>query len=409
MWGKIAGLTLLMMGGFVGCQCSSSITRRRPDLRIDEEEPSNSAWILDNGHNIHKLDLNTLQFSPNPLFFTSCYAALRNCADRMCLIQEDDCNSVLVIDPDGSFGPAGVDEIFFKEDSYPGDLATLSFERAFATFFTPPSLRHVVEVNLGTGKIGPQYDLTPLLDPAEKEGPLVMRAIVVGPLLFVGMRYEQEHVDVPRGKVAVIDTNTNSLVDADPTTPETDAIRLEGSHLVELAYWEEGNLIYAVLSGKTVAGAIVGGGIEAIDPETLRSRGLFAEVVNATDNHASKLVVAPEGEAFLRTTKSFVGPFYEEIHRIRLDSSGPEYVSRIYENECIGDLAFHRGLDVLLVADNTCYYDGPGTTNPGIPDDFPSILLLERDGSMTARIDMPHISNRVGNQAVPIAILPWED
>jgi DNA-binding beta-propeller fold protein YncE len=127
---------------------------------------------------------------------------------------------------------------------------------------------------------------------ADADGsPELGRMVIVGDRLFVAaLRLDRNRNFVPaaRGLVAVIDTRTDALLDADPATPELDAIPLSAANPFGMVYDPGTGKVWVWESGHfSVTGD---GGIEAIDPVTNRAEGFIA---TEADLGGSVTAVAP--------------------------------------------------------------------------------------------------------------------
>ncbi|MHC5003612.1 MAG: YncE family protein [Planctomycetota bacterium] len=149
----------------------------------------------------------------------------------------------------------------------PRDILGLARNRAYVT---RAGSTHLYRVDPQTGAGSDVVDLGVLAGP---DGiPDMERMATDGSRLFVQLRRFEDGVPTSDGAVAVVDLETESLIDANPATPEIDAIELLGPaprfrmH-VDVA---GGYMLVSATDGHHLN---VNGGIEQVDLGTLTSNG----------------------------------------------------------------------------------------------------------------------------------------
>ncbi len=156
--------------------------------------------------------------------------------------------------------------------SNPHDLAFVSPTKAYVTRYDSTGLW---VVNPQTGARLRTIDLAPF---ADADGfPEMDQAIVVGPRLFVSLQMlDRNNFFGPSGpgRVVVIDTQADTVLDADPLTPGKQAITLAaGNPNTPFEFCAADHRIYVGESGFY---GVLDGGIEGIDPVTYQTTGIVA-------------------------------------------------------------------------------------------------------------------------------------
>jgi hypothetical protein len=151
-------------------------------------------------------------------------------------------------------------------NSEPIDIAPVNTRTAYVTRANAKSL---LKLNLRTGETAEAVDFTRLAgaDGIPDFGTMVRQ----GKRLFVQLRRLSDEGFEPPAAVAVVDTETDEIIDADRFTPGPQAIALQGTspkHDMQLV--RRKHMLIVNASG----GFFDEGGIERIDLETLSSQGL---------------------------------------------------------------------------------------------------------------------------------------
>jgi hypothetical protein len=150
----------------------------------------------------------------------------------------------------------------------PRDVLVLEDETAYVSFFDSADL---LRVDLATGAIVATIDLSLFSDPDGR--PEMSHMIRDGNHAFVQLqKIDFSKVIGPQesGLLAVVDINTNKLIDVDPAEPGTQAIELAWS-IPEFSMQIEGRLLYLSERGGFHDQS---GGIEAVNLDTLEPMGL---------------------------------------------------------------------------------------------------------------------------------------
>lgn len=185
---------------------------------------------------------------------------------------------IYVVEPDTDrvrmFDGAGAEIRSFSvgEGTSPRDILGVARNRAYVT---RAASTHLYRVDPQTGVGSDVVDLGGL---ADADGiPDMERMATDGTRLFVQLRRLPGGVPGPgeaNGAIAVIDLETETLIDADPATPETDAIELVGP-APRLRMHVGGGGTFLLVSATDGDHLNVNGGIEYVDLRTLASDGLI--------------------------------------------------------------------------------------------------------------------------------------
>ena len=155
--------------------------------------------------------------------------------------------------------------------SNPQDMAFVSDERAYVSLLGGNQL---LVVNPARAVIESRIDLTPLLDPEDTDGLTEASALArVGPYVFVALQNLDNFAAVRPGVIAVIDTRTNTLVDAEPGAEETQGISLDLANPVAMTWVPEVGRLLIAAAGTF---GTDDGGLESVDPFRFVSEGVIA-------------------------------------------------------------------------------------------------------------------------------------
>lgn len=285
-------------------------------------------------------------------------------------------DNIQVIDPSDDF--ATVRQFSVGPGSDPHDIAFVSHDRAYVTRYES---RWLLEVNPATGAVTDSVDLGPL---ADADGvPEMDGAVVAGGLLFVAVeRLDRDYywTPVPPSYLAVVDIETNALVDCDPLAPGVQGVELGCTNpRGEILPGEDGATLYVACPGSWGA---LDGGIEAVDTGSLESvgavaseQGLGGELQDFTLPIGGRGFAVVTDAAWVTSCVAFdwaTGAVVETL-----------LVTGGYD---LADIELHEGTGQLFVSDRTYaapgvrIFDGPGggelTVSPiavGLP---PHDLLL---------------------------------
>jgi hypothetical protein len=214
------------------------------------------------------------------------------------VINRLNCDNILVLDPANGF--AVVRQFSTGNGTNPGDIVFVSPTKAYVPCYERPE---ALIVDPSTGAITGQVSLAGL---ADADGiPEMDRAIRLGDRVFVSLQRLSRPSFQPleASVVAVIDTRTDALVDADPGTPGVQGIVLAGRNpFTGFAY---DPVSKRLLLGCTGSYHALDGGLEWIDPAGLASDGfavtgaaLGSEISDIAWNEAARsyAVVSDPGD-----------------------------------------------------------------------------------------------------------------
>jgi len=105
--------------------------------------------------------------------------------------------------------------------------------------------------------------------------------VIVGNYLFVALQRMDNFSVVRDAYLAVIDTNTDTLVDVDPGTPEVDPIVLTGRN-PNFMYYDEG--LGKIVVSETGSYGMMDGGIEVVDPVNFVAEGFVIDETTLGDD-----------------------------------------------------------------------------------------------------------------------------
>lgn len=177
------------------------------------------------------------------------------------------CNNILVLDPSNGFGL--VRQFSTGPGSNPSDIVLVSATKAYVPCY---DLGTMLIVNPASGASLGQISFAPY---ADADGiPEMDHAIRLGDRVFVTLqRLDRNNNYQPTGLslAAVIDATTDAIVDVDPGTSGIQCIRLTGQNpFTSIAYDAATQRLLVACVGSFGA---LDGGVEWIDPVTLRSDG----------------------------------------------------------------------------------------------------------------------------------------
>ncbi len=236
--------------------------------------------------------------------------------------------------------------------SDPHDMAFVDLSKAYITRYGQNDL---LIVNPLTGERLGTVELSVF---ADSDGLVEMDQMVIvdGKLFVTLQRLDRNNFFAASNSsyMVVIDTATDQIIDVDDTTPEIDAIILEGRNpFGRIAYLSTTDRIY-VSNASNFSIADEYGGIEAINPNTNTTDGIIL-----TDNELG----GPLGVmAILNETTAYITVFDESFNNLVVPF---DFSARTVDTAlaCIGtsfipSLAFDHN-DMLYIADQD-------TNNPGI-------------------------------------------
>jgi hypothetical protein len=173
-------------------------------------------------------------------------------------------DNIQVIDPNQSY--ATIRQFTTGNGSNPQDIAFVSPTKAYVTLYGSSDLM-VVDPSTGTA-----LPAIPLGSFADSDGiPEMHQMMRVGNRLFVSAQRLTNFTPSNPSVVVVVDTDADTVLDADPGTPGKQAIALQGRNPTT-------RFAYDVASGRLLLGCTgaygaLDGGVEWVNPVTMRSEG----------------------------------------------------------------------------------------------------------------------------------------
>ncbi len=284
-------------------------------------------------------------------------------------------DSIQVIDPADDF--ATLIEFSTGPGSNPHDISVINANKAYVTIYQPESVAGAEEIHIynpQSGSILGKLDLTPLADDDGDVNVRPERMAQVGDEVWVLLQDLNSFFAADTaGKIAVIDTKTDSLVDVDPVTPGVQGITLDGRNPSDIRYDETSDRVFVSNAGVfqpdfTTDTSDAFGGIEVVNTLTYQTQGIVVDDADiggfpwgiqiANNNQAFTIADSQRIAAFDPATFAVVdnniyespGTFLPEIH---YDGDGHLLVSERGDLEGLG-----AGL-VILDTDNDYAKQGP--------------------------------------------------
>jgi hypothetical protein len=112
--------------------------------------------------------------------------------------------------------------------------------------------------------------------------------VVVGKYLFIALQRLDGFSVVRDAYIAVIDTDTDTLVDVNPVTPEIDPIVLTGRN-PNFMYYDEG--LGKIVVSETGSYGMMDGGIEVVDPLSFEAEGFIIDEAALGDDAGPVVMV----------------------------------------------------------------------------------------------------------------------
>lgn len=237
--------------------------------------------------------------------------------------------------------------------SEPADIAVVSSELAYVTRRTAT---HLARLNLLTGDLNDVVDLSPFAD-ADGVPDMNMMAVHEGRLFVQIRRVDLINMQfVPPAYLAVVDLESEQLIDVDPGTAGVQAIELQGmAPKFKMQVMPQTRRLFVSASGDMFDE----GGLEMIDLDTLQSAGLVLR--EAEDGLGADLgsfvMVAPDRGYFVATTDFALSSHLQSFSISGGVELGPElFVTLDY---FIPTLAFDSQT-------NTVFFPVGGTSGQGV-------------------------------------------
>jgi DNA-binding beta-propeller fold protein YncE len=194
---------------------------------------------------------------------------------RVYVINRFGADNVQALDPEDDF--ATIYQCSVGNGANPQDIAFASSSKAYVTRFETTTVA-IVDPSVGAdcrGFVQSEIDLRFLAD--DDGVPELWQMAIVGDRLYVAaQRLDRNNFFEPTDAsyLAVIDVDTDTVVDVDPSTPELDGIRLTGTN----PFGETKGLAVDgtdILVAEAGSFGALDGGIERVDTRTNRAEGFF--------------------------------------------------------------------------------------------------------------------------------------
>ncbi len=211
-------------------------------------------------------------------------AALRTFNNLLYIINRWGRDSIQVVDPTDSFDTFA--EFSTGGGTNPQDIFVVSDSKAYVTLYQPEAVagsQEVMVVHPETGATLKVIDLTGLTDNDGERLARPHQMIQIGQEVWVLLQdLDSAFLADTNGKIAVINTQTDALVDTDPDTPGIQGIALSGYNPNDIAFSAETGLAYITNTGVFGADFLTDtgdnlGGIEVVDPESYLSSGIVID------------------------------------------------------------------------------------------------------------------------------------
>jgi hypothetical protein len=171
-------------------------------------------------------------------------------------------------------------------------VALVSASKAYVCRYADNALWIVDPTDTGNEKQG-EIDLSTFLDAGDADGSVEAAVmVIVGNRLFVALqRLVNWSADLD-SIIAVIDTDTDTLVDVDPGTAEVDGIVLTGRNPQFMHYSSDLGKIVVSETGSYFAND---GGVETVDPNTLEAEGFIIDEADIGGDIGDVAIVDDKG------------------------------------------------------------------------------------------------------------------
>jgi DNA-binding beta-propeller fold protein YncE len=253
-------------------------------------------------------------------------------------------DNITVLDP--ADGLSLVTQFSTGNGSNPQDIAAISATKAYISRLGSNSL---LIVNPATGAELGSINLSGL---ALSDGiPDMAQMVKVGTKVFVLLQNLVDWAPAGPGILAVIDTATDTLIDADASTPGVQGVEISGWNPQSAAYNAATNRIYVSSSGDYYNPAVAGG-IDSVNPDTFAASSVADKT--ALGGSPGSVAVVSSSKAYVAVSdSSFVN------HIIPFNPSTGAVSASIYTpgGYTIGGIAVDP-FGYLLVPDMS--YETPG-------------------------------------------------
>ena len=201
-------------------------------------------------------------------------------------------DNVQVLDPANGF--QSEPEHSVGNGTNPQDIAVLTPTKAYVSLLGAPYLLVFNPQN------GAALDSIPLGAFADADGiPDAFKMLIYGDRVFLTLQRLDNFAPTAFSLVAVIDASADTVLDVDPETPGAQAIRLTGTN-------PNTDLVFDPTTGHILVGevgdfAALDGGVDVIDPATLRALGYETTEAKLGGNLAD-VAVSSQGGAYAAVT-----------------------------------------------------------------------------------------------------------
>lgn len=369
-WKLIFNITVLL--AFAACGGVTSNTQQPPPPSADNNDaveettdlnhPSgNTAVVL--GANFTD-PIGTLSLVPiNPprtpalnLQAVHSDAVVRSFGNKLYVVNRLGADNIQVVDPDAGFDVTR--QFSVGQGTNPQQIIVTDETKGYVTLYQPEdnnsselAVDDLLVVNPATGAVLKTIDLTPF---TTDDGERLARAsamVIVGGRIFVAIQDLPADLALPAnqpGKIVVIDTETDSVVDSAP---------LAGRDPVAMTYSPETGMIY-IADADYFDVATDFGGIERFDPESVTSQGILVDDLLLGGAPGDMEVGGAKGYVTLGFFNTDTGNFATKVVSFPLDPEEPPALTEVYRGEAfIQDIALDEN-GRLLVGDRAPEVNG---------------------------------------------------
>lgn len=212
-------------------------------------------------------------------------AVIRSFGGKIYVINRFGADTIQVVNP-GDFSVAA--DFSVGPGTNPQDIVVISDDKAYVSRLQSENgggdTSDVLIVNPATGATLGGIDLKPYTTDDGDRFARAAQMVLVDGILYVCIQDLPSNMILPantNGKVAMIDTATDEVIDADADTAGTQVIELAGRNPSDITYSSETGRFYVVDTGVyenfVVNTSDSNGGIEAIDRTTMKSEGIIID------------------------------------------------------------------------------------------------------------------------------------
>ncbi len=245
-------------------------------------------------------------------------AVARHAGDRLYVVSADAARITVVDEAAWTV----VKVIQLAPQSGPVDLAVVDAKRAY---LTRSSSAHLERIDLTTGDLREVVDLSPFAD-ADGNPDLGMMVLFEGRLFIQIRRLDQSQAPIAPPYLAVLDVDTEQLVDVDPGLPGVQAITLEGT--------APRFKMQAIRATRTLWISATGifhdsGGYERVNLDTLQSLGLaIQEQVDINVDAGPIIMVAPD-RGYVTSSTDLLLSSHVRSFKVNIGLDEPEWFTTL--------------------------------------------------------------------------------